>query len=258
MNTDIWLLLAPLAAGVLVLLTHVPLGEQVLQRGILFIDLAVAQLAALGALLAQQWWPDTRWAESLGAIVLAMLGAVLVGQLARRFPLQREAVIGLLYAGAASVLLLLLAADPHSGHRLARSLNGDILWVSWRDLMPLALLTMAFWLAQVLRPGWLGGVGFYPCFAVLVSLSVSLLGVYLVFVTLIAPALVARLSGRRRAALLSGSGGYLAGLALAWWQDWPTGAALVISLLLVSMIWLGLRALVVYSCCHASGSSGSS
>jgi zinc/manganese transport system permease protein len=259
MLAEAGLLLVPLAAGLLVLLTHLPLGEQVLKRGILFIDLAVAQLAALGALLAQQGWPEVPWAALAGGTLLAVLGAGLVGWLAARYPAQREAVIGLLYAGAACSLLLLLASDPHAGHQLARSLNGDILWVSWDDLLPLALLTVAFWAVQWRYSNWLGAAGFYPCFALLVSFSVPLLGVYLVFVTLIAPALVAQLAGGRSAALLCGCVGYLLGLGLAWQLDWPAGATLVLSLLLASVIWVvlyGLRA--GYSSGQSSASSGSS
>ena len=258
MNPELGLLLLPLTAGLLVLLTHLPLGEQVLRRGILFIDLAVAQLAALGALLAQQWWPGQAWASLLGGTALAVLGAGLVGLLARRFPQQREAVIGLLYAGAACVLLLLLASDPHAGHLLASSLNGDILWVSGSDLLPLAAITLLFWLLQWLRPDWLGGTLFYPVFALLVSLSVPLLGVYLVFVTLIAPALVAQLAGGRWAALCSGLSGYLAGLALAWGLDWPAGATVVLSLLLVSVCWLTVYTRWRTYSGQPSASSGSS
>ena len=259
MPAEAGLLLAPLAAGLLVLLSHVPLGAQVLKRGILFIDLAVAQLAALGALLAHQWWPDTDGAALVSGAVLACAGAGVIGWVAQHFPAQREAFIGLLYAGAASVLPLVLASDPHAGHQLARSLNGDILWVSWIDLLPLALLTAVFTVTQLRWPRWLGSAGFYPCFALLVSCSVPLLGVYLVFVTLIAPALVAQLAGGQRAAIFCGMAGYVLGLGLAWWLDWPAGATLVLGLLLVSLVWIllcGGRARHLSS--QPSASSGSS
>lgn len=258
MSAEIGLLLAPLLAGILVLLTHLSLGEQVLERGILFIDLAVAQLAALGALLVQQWWPDAGWIALPGSTLLAMLGASFVGVLARSYPDQREAVVGLLYAGAACTLLLVLASNPQASHLLALSLNGDILWVGLSDLLPLAGLTLGFWILQWLRPGWLHSAAFYPCFALLVSQSVPLLGVYLVFVTLIAPALVARLAGGRLPALLCGVGGYLLGLGLAWGLDWPAGATVVMSLLAVSVLWLLIGALRRRYSGQLSASSGSS
>jgi len=251
MSTELGLLLLPFAAGLLVLCSHLVLGEQVLRRGILFIDLAVAQLAALGSLLVQQWWPDNRWVAGLGGLLLAVIGTLLISWLVRRFPQQREAAIGLIYAVAASVLLLLLVADPHAGHRLARSLNGDILWVGGADLLPLLAATLALLVALVLRPQWLSGALFYPCFAVLVSLSVPLLGVFLVFVTLIAPALVARVWACRWMGGLTGGLGYASGLMLAWWQDWPAGPTLVLSLVCAALMLLALRPRI-----HSGGSSG--
>ncbi len=260
MLVELAVLLPPLVAGLLVLASHLLLGEQVLKRGILFIDLAVAQLAALGSLLAQQWGAGGVAAVSTG-MLLAVVGALLIGHWASRYPLHREAIIGLVYAGAASVLLLTLAADPHAGHRLSRSLNGDILWVTWADMLPLALLTPVFLLLWRWMGGWLRGAAFYPCFALLVSLSVPLLGVYLVFVTLIAPALVAQLGGGRVAALLSACMGYLLGLVLAWVLDWPAGATLVLALLATSALEICLSRLLTGS--HSVGaasnvSSGSS
>jgi len=258
MGAEAGLLLVPLIAGVLVLLTHLPLGEQVLKRGILFIDLAVAQLAALGALLVQQWWPESGWITLTGSTLLAVLGASLAGALVRCYPAHREAVVGLLYAGAACTLLLVLASNPQASHLLARSLNGDILWVGLSDLLPLAGLTLGFWILQWLKPGWLHSAAFYPCFALLVSQSVPLLGVYLVFVTLIAPALVARLAGGRLFALLCGTGGYLLGLGLAWGLDWPAGATVVITLLAVSLAGLVMSALNRRYSGQSSASSGNS
>lgn len=258
MFTELEVLLPPLAAGLLVLCSHLLLGEQVLRRGILFIDLAVAQLAALGSLLAQQWGGDTLAALG-GGLLLAVQGALLISYWAGRFPRQREAIIGLVYAGAASVLLLLLAADPHAGHRLSRSLNGDILWVNWSDMLPLMLLTPLFLVAWHRSGGWLKRAAFYPCFALLVSLSVPLLGVYLVFVTLIAPALVVQLGGGRRAAVTSAAAGYLGGLVLAWALDWPAGATLVLSLLLTCSAAIVLNRLrLSYSADSSNAASGSS
>lgn len=257
MPVEFDVLLPPLAAGLLVLSSHLLLGEQVLRRGILFIDLAVAQLAGLGSLLAQQRGATPVIAAS-GGMLLAISGAVLIGRWARLFPQQREAIIGLIYAGAASVLLLVLSADPHAGHRLSRSLNGDILWVDWSGMMPLALLTPVFLLLWSRRGHWLAGRAFYPCFALLVSLSVPLLGIYLVFVTLIAPALVGQSSGGRRAAILTGSLGYAVGLITAWWLDWPAGAAVVLALLGISTGWFALSRLYDTYSTTGSSYSGSS
>ncbi|WP_417533054.1 metal ABC transporter permease [Marinobacterium stanieri] len=255
MLVELELLLPPLVAGLLVLCTHLPLGMQVLARGILFIDLAIAQLAALGSLLAQQMGAGSMLSIFCG-MLLAILGALLVGRLAQRFSEYREALIGLLYVAAASVCLLVLTADPHGGQRLASSLNGDILWVSWPEMLPLALITPVFLLLW-----WRGGgrkdAVFYPAFALLVSLSVPLLGIYLVFVTLIAPALVAQLSQSRSWALAGAVCGYLAGLLLAWQLDWPAGATVVLALLVTSALvaWRVKRPEAAYSGGGGSGSS---
>lgn len=224
------LLLPPLAAGCLVLLSHLPLGQQVLKRGILFIDLAVAQLAALGGLLAHWIGDHSDVAVQAGGAILAVSGAVVIGYLARTFPDQREALIGLIYSGAAALLLILIAADPHGHQHLTRSLSGDVLWVEYGDLWPLAGLTTVFLIGRFRKRSWVEGALFYPLFALLVSLSVPLLGIYLVFATLIAPALVAQ-TVRSSAGWIVGILGYLLGLTLAWQYDWPTGATLVLTLL---------------------------
>ena len=122
-------LAAPLVAGLLALLTHVPLGEQVLRRGIVFIDLAIAQIAALGVLAAGSGGgvdsSAAWWAGSLAALA----GALLVAWLARRWPDQREALIGLVYVGGAAAAMLWVSADPHGAQKLRALLAGDILWV---------------------------------------------------------------------------------------------------------------------------------
>ncbi len=104
MLAEAGLLLVPLAAGLLVLLTHLPLGEQVLKRGILFIDLAVAQLAALGALLAQQGWPEVPWAALAGGTLL-----VLADTLARVVIAPEQLPVGVITAllGVPTFLYLL-------------------------------------------------------------------------------------------------------------------------------------------------------
>lgn len=243
------LLLPPLAAGVLALLSHIPLGRQVLRRGIVFIDLAIAQVASLGVLLAQSllhWWhygnephhlhthtqPEPAWLLALAAAGAALAGAALVAQLARAWPRRQEALIGLLYVGAASAAIVLVSADPHGAQRLAALLAGDVLWATWHDLLPLAVASAIFALALRWRPHLLtSDAGFYACFALLISLSLPLLGLYLVFATLIVPALAAP-----RRAWLIGALGYAAGLLLSWHLDWPSGPSVVLALLALSML----------------------
>jgi zinc/manganese transport system permease protein len=232
---DAFVLLVPLAAGVLVLLTHVPLGEQVLRRGIVFIDLAIAQVAALGVLAAgafghehgPAWWAGT----------LAALGAAgLIAWLSRRWPTHREALIGLVYVTAAALAIVWVSSDPHGAQKLKAMMSGDVLWITWQSLLPLALVSVPFLAFHlVYRELWKRSEIFYPCFAILVSLSVPLLGLYLVFATLIVPALAAVGAARRRGrlALTLGSLGYAMGLAASLWWDLPTGPTVVLSLVVV-------------------------
>ena len=130
--------------------------------------------------------------------------------------------------------MLLVSADPHGAQKLHGLLSGDVLWDSWPRLLPLALATAVFLLALAWRPALLAsGWAFYGSFALLVGLSLPLLGLYLVFTTLIVPALVAQRWPRTpaRAAFAVGLAGYVLGLLLSWHGDWPSGPAVVLALI---------------------------
>lgn len=241
---DLPLLLTPLLAGALVLLSHVPLGEQVLRRGIVFSDLAIAQVAALGALVTATLAHDLPAAGWVGSGLAALAGSGLVAAVCRRWPERREALIGLVYVSAAALAVLWVSADPHGAHKLKATLSGDVLWVTWADLAPLAVATALFLALSAWRPRfWQQGRAFYPCFAVFVSLSVPLLGLYLVFSSLVVPALAAAAVGwGRLGALAIGVTGYVLGLAVSLWVDLPSGACVVVALVATgSAVALGRR-----------------
>jgi zinc/manganese transport system permease protein len=241
-----WTILGPgLIAGLLVLTTHVPLGTQVLDRGIVFIDLAIAQIAGLGVIAADSLGlPEGGLAVQAAAVTAALLGALLLTWTERRAPQQQEALIGVLFILAACAGILLLAGNPHGGEHLKDLLVGQILWVHQEQLIWLAavsaLLCVAMWLGWVRR---LGRFGFYAAFAVAVTASVQLVGVYLVFSSLIIPALATRtLRGRRRLAVgyAIGALGYALGLALSALFDLPSGAVIVWTLAACALasVWL--------------------
>lgn len=228
-----WGILGPaLIAGLLVLATHVPLGTQVLDRGIVFIDLAIAQIAGLGVIGADALGlPEGGVAVQLAAVTAALLGAWLLTWTERRAPQQQEALIGVMFILAACAGILMLAGNPHGGEHLKDLLVGQILWVNSTQLLWLgglsALLLLALSLGWVAR---LGRFGFYAVFALAVTASVQLVGVYLVFSSLIIPALATRQhSGRRRHAMAYGIGalGYALGLGLSAVVDLPSGAVIV-------------------------------
>jgi zinc/manganese transport system permease protein len=179
--TDFTLVWPALIAGLLITATHVPLGIQVLNRGIVFIDLAVAQIAGLGVIAA----------DSLG------------------FEPQGWGV--------------------QAAEHLKDLLIGQILWVNpqrlWIDAaIYAAILVIWFGLGQRI-----GRVGFYTLFACAVTMSVQLVGLYLVFTTLIVPALATRRFKRRRllACYALGAAGYAAGLGLSLVSDLPPGPLIV-------------------------------
>ena len=241
-----WGLLGPaLIAGLLVLATHVPLGTQVLDRGIVFIDLAIAQIAGLGVIAADSMGlPQGGVAVQLAAVGAALLGALLLTWTERKAPEQQEALIGVMFILAACGGILLLAGNPHGGEHLNELLVGQILWVDSTQLLGLAglsaVLLAAIWLGWVER---LGRFGFYAAFALAVTASVQLVGVYLVFASLIIPALATRAHrGPRRLALAYGVGaaGYLLGLGLSALVDLPSGAVIVWTLAACALAFAGM------------------
>ena len=242
MDLDIALLGPAFVAGLLVLSTHVPLGRQVLARGIIFIDLAIAQVAGLGVISAANLgWDEHGIAAQLAAFIAALGGALLLWGIERVWPEIQEALIGVLFVVAACAGILLLAHNPEGGEHLRDLLVGQILWVDYASLLVPALVYAAILAIWFLLPGRNHPLLFYPLFAVTVTVSVQLVGVYLVFTSLILPAIAAR---RREGhdglwlGYLLGAIGYALGLLASLLFDLPAGALIVCSLLLCILPWL--------------------
>lgn len=218
-------------AGLLVLATHVPLGQQVLSRGIIFIDLALAQVAAMGVIGAQYLGVDEHgYGVQIAAALAALAGAALLTFTERHWPDYQEPLIGTLFVLAATGGLLLLANNPHGGEHLKDLLVGQILWVSYSQLIPGAMLSAVLLGLMWRHHGRLSGLWFYGVFALAITASVQLVGVYLVFASLIVPALatVGMQGGRRLLVAYSiGAVGYALGLALSAVLDLPSGAMIV-------------------------------
>jgi zinc/manganese transport system permease protein len=228
---DIGILGPACLAGLLVLSTHVPLGQQVLARGIIFIDLALAQVAAMGVIGAQYFGIDEHgYGVQAAAALAALAGAGLLTWTEKHWPEYQEPLIGTLFVLAATGGLLLLANNPHGGEHLKDLLVGQILWVSYGQLIPAAVLSALLLGVIWLRAGRLSGLLFYAVFALAITASVQLVGVYLVFASLIVPALATvGMSGRRRLLVSYSIGalGYALGLALSAVLDLPSGAMIV-------------------------------
>jgi zinc/manganese transport system permease protein len=236
------ILLPAFVAGVLVIATHVPLGQLVLARGIVFIDLAIAQVAGLGVIAADVAGFGTRGPTvQASALAAALSAAALLIWTERRRPAFQEAIIGVVYAVAASAQIILLGFDPHGAEHLKDILVGQILWVSLDELWPVALLTagvLAIWRSSDLARR---RAAFYAVFAVAITASVQLVGVFLVFATLIVPALAAATRQRKLAAAYAiALAGYAIGLVASALFDVPTGAAVVCALAVVALATSGL------------------
>jgi zinc/manganese transport system permease protein len=246
---DVSILGPAFVAGLIVLSTHVPLGRQVLARGIIFIDLAIAQIAAMGVIGAQYFGVDEHgFGVQVAAAVAALAGAGLLAWTDKRWPKLQEPLIGTLFVLAATGALLLLANNPQGGEHLKDLLVGQILWVSYGQLVPAALLSILLLGILWWRRGSLHGLAFYGAFALAITASVQLVGVYLVFASLIVPALATiALAGRKRqlwAAYAIGVLGYFAGLVLSALFDLPSGALIVWTLAgcaLLAQLVPGLR-----------------
>jgi zinc/manganese transport system permease protein len=227
-SIELDILIPAFIAGLLVLSTHIPLGMKIMARGVIFADLAVAQIAGLGIVLASMLnLTEHPLMVQVIAALSALLGAALLTWIEQNLPDVKEACIGLTFVLAASGGILLMSHDVHAGEHLKDLLVGQILWVNPAQLVATALLSAV--LLAVWRWQQLGHLGFYALFALAVTASVQLVGVYLVFASLIVPALATYRIERHRVlyAFIIGVAGYAAGLLLSALFDLPGGAAIV-------------------------------
>jgi len=243
-DTAVSILLPAFIAGLLVTAVLVPFGFEVLKRGIVFIDLAVAQIAGVGVIFADfLGWESQGVAVQISALTAALATALLLTWTERRWPEVQEAIIGVVFVLGASGAILMLASNPHGGEHLKDLLVGQILWVSPARLPLEALIyaaILAIWFGLGER---LGRVGFYALFACAVTFSVQLVGLYLVFASLVVPALATYYALRRRhvKAYAVGLAGYALGLVVSLWLDLPSGAMIVWAMALVAMLAAGLE-----------------
>jgi len=243
--TDHFTILLPAClTGLLVLATHVPLGRLVLDRGIVFIDLAIAQVAGLGVVAADfLGFEPNGWSVQASAVIAALIASTILIWTEKHYAAVQEALIGTVFAVAASAEIILLSFNPHGAENLKDLLVGQILWVLPEQLVPVAILY-----AVVLGVLYVARLGerrtlFYVVFAVTVTASVQLVGVFLVFASLIIPALAARTIGRGGLLVgyAVGAVGYALGLIASALWDFPTGAAVVCGLAIAGVAWHGAR-----------------
>lgn len=249
MSEALSFLVAPFAMCLVIASIHVYLGMHILRRGVIFVDLALAQLAALGATVSgvmEEEHPEAVHTH-LAAFGFAAVGAVifaLAGR-ARRY-VSQEAIVGIVYAVASSLMVLVLSRAPHGAEHMKEMLVGSLLLAGWEDVTRVAVAYVVLGAAQValrkrfvqmsFRPelgvstGW--DFAFYLLFGMVITVSVQVAGVLLVFSYLIVPAVVTDLfSDRLGPRLFAGWAvavlASVGGLAGSWAWDLPTGAAIV-------------------------------
>ena len=184
----------------------------------------------------------SRTAISVG-LIGSLLCAGAVAAVSRRWPERREALIGLLYVVFACLTLLGARMDAHGRDRMLELLAADVLWAQAPPVQVLAaaaalLLGLLAWRPELLTRDAV----FYSVFAVMVSLAVPVLGLFVVFGLLIGPALWMRREEHRSdlwLGITTGAGAALSGLVASWWWDAPSGPSVALACAL-----LGLGALV--------------
>jgi zinc/manganese transport system permease protein len=239
---EIGIIAPALVACLIVLSTHVPLGTEVLRRGIIFIDLAIAQVAGLGVIAADTMgWEAEGWMVQFAAVSAALIAAGILHWTDKRWPDIQEALIGVSFVLAATAGILVLAGNPHGGEHLKELLVGQVLWVNFDQLLPAALVSVLVLVAWFLMRDRLHGLGFYALFAFAVTASVQLVGIYLVFACLIIPALATRRIEQRLTRIacgyMVGVVGCLSGLVLSVGADLPAGAVIVWCLAISAFIF---------------------
>ncbi len=259
MSEAINLLWLPFLVAVVLTGIHAYLGLQVLARNIIFVDLALAQIAALGATVAFMLGHAVGSQGSYAySVLFTMVAAVLLASTrgwSRRIP--QEALIGVIYVVAAAAAFLLVEKAPQGTEHIKQVLTGNILITGIDDLaavVPLYIaIGAALWAARrrLADPGvgwraWLWEFFFYACFGVVVTSSVALAGVLLVFSFLIVPAAIGVLyaDGVGRQLVIgwvTGVAASLAGLVISYAWDFPTGSTMVCvfgaALALAGMSW---------------------
>jgi zinc/manganese transport system permease protein len=219
---------------------HVYFGIQVLARQVIFVDLALAQIAALGAtvafMLGHSAQSPAAYGYSLGFTLLAAVLLAFTRTWGTRVP--QEALIGVIYVVAAAAAILLIDRAPQGAEHLKQILTGNILTSGLNDVAVIAPLYAMVGLLHWLLRRQLTGTGlfwefvFYASFGVVVTSSVAIAGVLLVFSFLIIPAAIGVMftaSPARQLAVgwITGTLTSAAGLALSFAFDLPTGAAMV-------------------------------
>lgn len=261
------LMLPALVAALILVGLHAYLGIHIIARGVIFVDLALAQLAAAGATVAVFFGLH---ADSFGGYLFALAATILgaavfsVSRIRNRY-ITQEAIIGIVFVVASAITILLAAEAPRGAEHVQELLTGTLLWVTWPQIWRAAgiyaVVALIHWflrrrfLVISLQPEvakeekwairWWDFL-FYVLFGVVVTVSVSIVGVLLVFSFLVIPAVIAFLFTSRPGALLAiawsvGSLAVVLGLYASFQTDLPTGPMVVCAFAFALIVALAVR-----------------
>jgi len=249
------LMAAPFVACVVLVGIHAYLGMHVIQRKVIFVDLALAQIAALGATFGFLLGLSPHDAGAhLFALGFAIVGAAIFAATRMRHErIPQEAIIGIVYVVALATAILVADRAPEGAEHIKETLVGAILWVTWPTVGRVALIYVVIGAIHVAlrrrfhqisfdperayaEGRWvrLWDFVFYVTFAFVITLSVSIAGVLLVFTFLVIPAVIATLFARRISVRLGigwgvGIAASLVGMVASYRFDMPSGPAVVAS-----------------------------
>jgi zinc/manganese transport system permease protein len=250
---------------------HTYFGYHIVERGVIFVDLSLSQIAALGASVAilLGWGENAPIRSFLVSLGFTLGGAVLFAFLRKsQKAAPMEALIGITYAGAIAVSLLVLEKSATGTEHIKEMLVGTILTVSWHDVLQLGLIVLAVgiihWLSrnkfflisecpekaaqQKLRLWW-WDIVFYATFGVVVTSSVKVAGVLLIFSLLIIPAIAAMIStsGTVRRVVFGwviGLVGCVLGLEFSLRGDFAAGPSIITTLLVIILLCAGIKPII--------------
>jgi zinc/manganese transport system permease protein len=273
MSDLVSLMAAPFIACLVLAGIHAYLGIHVLARGVIFVDLALAQIAALGAAVGVLFGVELASQASYGvAIAFACVGAgVFSLTRSRKEHVSQEAVIGIAYAVASAATVLVLDRSPHGAEQIKTLFVGSILWVTWKKVLWTAVLyavlgvfhwvlrrrflTVSFEPDTARAQGWhirWWDFIFYVAFGLVVTSSVQIAGVLLVFCFLVVPAVAASLladglRSRMRIGWGFGAAVSAAGCVISYVGDLPTGATVVCTFAVALLLVVAARSLATAS-----------
>lgn len=270
------IMLPALVISLILVGLHAYLGIHIIARGVIFVDLALAQTAAMGwaaGNLGLSHWimettglPEEMASAAVGVAATTLAAALFAMSRFENEFVPQEAIIGIVFVVASALTIILAAQAPRGSEHVEQLLTGSLLWVTWpqiwRTLGIYAVIGAIHWalrhrfLTLSLRPeqaiaqkwsirGW--DFLFYALFGVVVTISVAIAGVLVVFSFLVIPAVIAFLFARQPRSLLllawlSGILATLLGLYVSYRQDLPTGPMVVCAFALALVAAFGVRA----------------